>query len=66
MGGVARHQHLAVKIDNEKLAGKVGSVQIKNHNIFHKSLKRILNCGEFKSEGRFISRCVVKAVWPHN
>jgi hypothetical protein len=23
------------KIDNEKLAGKVGTVQINNHNIFH-------------------------------
>jgi hypothetical protein len=35
VGGVAWHQHLAVKIDNEKLAGKVGSIQINNHNIFH-------------------------------
>jgi hypothetical protein len=25
------------KIDSEKLAGKVGSVQINNHNIFHKN-----------------------------
>jgi dipeptidase len=36
MGGVAWHEHLAVKVDNEKLVVKVGSVQINNHNIFHR------------------------------
>jgi hypothetical protein len=37
VGGVAWHQYLAVKINNEKLAGKVKSVQINNYNIFHNS-----------------------------
>jgi hypothetical protein len=35
MGRVAWHQYLAVKIDNEKLAGNVGSIQINHLNISH-------------------------------
>jgi hypothetical protein len=35
VGGVAWHQYLTDKILNKELAGKVGSVQINNHNIFH-------------------------------
>jgi hypothetical protein len=35
VGEVAWHQYMTVKIDNEKLVGKVGSIKIKNHNIFH-------------------------------
>jgi hypothetical protein len=38
MGGVAWHQYFAVKTNNGKLAGKLGSIWI-NNNIFHNSTK---------------------------
>jgi uncharacterized protein YpiB (UPF0302 family) len=40
-GGVAWHQYLAVKIDNEELARKVGSVQKNNHNIVHTYIGKV-------------------------
>jgi hypothetical protein len=51
VGGVAWHQYLAVKKDNEKLAGKVGSVQINNHNIFHRYIFPVLACLDREKSG---------------
>jgi hypothetical protein len=35
VGGVARHQYVGGKMNNEKLARKIGPVMINNNNIFH-------------------------------
>jgi hypothetical protein len=35
VGGVVWHQYFGGKMNNEKLAGKIGSVRIINNNIFH-------------------------------
>jgi hypothetical protein len=40
MGGVAWHQYFGGKMNNGKLAGKLGSVWINNNNIFHRSFQR--------------------------
>jgi hypothetical protein len=50
VGIVAWHQYLAVKIDDEKLAGKVRSVQINNHNnIFYTNPAKISMVPHFLS-----------------
>jgi hypothetical protein len=43
VGGVGWHQYFGDKMDNGKLAGKIGSVRINKNNIFHTLLLRIID-----------------------